>query len=433
MSHLMCLDSLAEHLCVPGDTGYRFHTALIDSRSAGPGSLFFALPGSRTDGHCFVEEVLRAGSAAVVSREGFSGPVLRVPNVEEALFQAGRWARSRFKCPVVAVTGSSGKTTTRELILLALRSRMKAGGTIENRNNRLGLPLTLLNTRDDISVLVLEMGMNHAGELLELGEAAMPDTTVITNIGSAHIEFFKDRDGIASAKAELLRTTRRGGNAVIPRGEPILLEAARERNLKIVTTGPGGDAWVENGLLMPWNLSPGLRIPGEHNLANALTALAASTLFGVDPAAASEAMGGYRGMAGRGRILCCNGVTVFDESYNANPESTLACLEMLKDAGLAGIAVLGDMLELGDHAGQAHDTVLARASGMGLRKVVLVGQEFLKALRRAASPNVEWVPNPEAALELLRETIGSGDRVLVKGSHSLGLSLVVSGLREGDG
>ena len=428
---MMRLDSLAGYLGVPCDTDYSFDRAFIDSRSSGPGSLFFALPGSRTHGHSFVEEAIARGSAAVVSRKGFSGPVIVVHDTGCALLEAGRWARARFSCPVIAVTGSSGKTTTRELLLLALGSSMRAEGTRGNLNNRLGLPLTLLNSSPAASALVLELGMNHAGELLELGTVAAPDITVITNIGSAHMEYFGSREGIACAKAELLTTTREGGTAVVPAGERVLIDAALERRLNVLTTGPGGDVWVEDGLLMPWGIRPRLGVQGAHNLENALTAVAAASILGVDPGSAVAAMEGYTGMPGRGRVLSSGGATILDESYNANPDSTLACLELLGDSGKHGIAVLGDMLELGDHSEEAHRTILGKVAGMGLRLVVLVGAEFEQVF--SGGEGLTWVPDARAALELVRESMKSGDRILVKGSHSLGLEAVVDGLvEEGD-
>lgn len=424
----MELDALAAHLGVKGGTGYLFERAIIDSRKSGPGSLFFALPGSRTDGHEFAGEAVSRGSAAVVNRKCCEGPVLVVPDTGDALLEAGRWARHRFGGRVVAVTGSSGKTTTRELLMLALRSGMSVDGTRENLNNRLGLPLTLLNASLEAEALVLELGMNHSGELLELGGVARPDIAVVTNIGTAHIEFLGSREGIARAKAELLVTTRKSGAAVIPACEPILLRAAAERGLKVKTTGPGGDAWVEEGLLMPWGLRPGLSVPGDHNLQNALSAVLAAELLGVGPESAVKAMEGYTGMPGRGRVVSVRGITLFDESYNANPDSTLACLELLKGAGERGVAVLGDMLELGQHARQAHRNVLDKALGLGLRLVVLVGEEY--RLASSGESGLLCVPDASAALELLRSSLRKGDRVLVKGSHGLGLAHVVHLLQE---
>ncbi len=422
----MRLDSLAVNLGVQADTGYTFDRAFIDSRSAGPESLFFALPGSRTHGHDFVPDALALGAAAVVSRAGFQGPVLVVPNTTEALFQAGSWARAHFSCPVAAITGSSGKTTTRELLMLALGAVMSVDGTRGNLNNRLGLPLSLINASKDASALVLELGMNHSGELLSLGAVAAPDLSVVTNIGTAHIEFFGSRDGIAHAKAELLRTTKPGGIAVIPATEPILREAARERDLRVFTTGPGGDARVENGVLMPWGLRPVLSVPGAHNLENALTATLAATLMGVDPETAVKAMEGYVGMPGRGRVLHRGGFTVYDESYNANPDSTMACLDLLAGSGEKGIAVLGDMLELGGLSAEAHRLVLERVLGMRLRLVVLVGAEFEKVWH--GGNGVAWVPDAASALAMLTASVRDGDSVLVKGSHSLGLDSVVRGI-----
>jgi len=425
---MMNLDRLAEHLGVSGGTGYLFERVVIDSREAGPGSLFFALPGTIADGHDFVGDALARGAAAVVSREGFQGPVLRVEDTGNALLEAGKWARARFGCPVVAVTGSSGKTTTREMLVAALVGFFRVDGTRGNLNNRLGLPMTLLNADPDAQVLILELGMNHSGELLELGGAARPDMTVITNVGTAHIEFFGSRERIAEAKAELLLTTAPGGMAVIPFGESVLSNAARERGLRVFTTGPGGDAWVEDGELMPWAVRPALSVPGVHNLHNALSATAAAVLLGVPAAAAVKGIEGYTGMAGRGRVWRGRGILLYDESYNSNPDSAAACLELLRGAGDRGVAVLGDMLELGDHGAQAHRNLIRDASAMGLRLVILVGGALRDAYRGEAG--METVPDAEAALTVLKREIRPGDRVLVKGSRSLALDLVVRGIQE---
>ncbi|MCP4647075.1 MAG: UDP-N-acetylmuramoyl-tripeptide--D-alanyl-D-alanine ligase, partial [bacterium] len=277
------LISLSARLGCPAPEEFLFCKATLDSREAELETLFFALTGQHLDGHDFVADVLGAGGAAVVSRDGFTGAVLEVDSVEEALMEAGAWARDCMKCPVIGVTGSSGKTTTRMMLAAALSTKYRASQTRGNLNNHLGLPLTLLNTSPDAEMLVLEMGMNHSGELLRLGWAARPTHSLITNIGTAHIENFGTREKIAEAKAEIIRCTEKGGVTVIPFGEDVLLDEAEKCHLEIITHGPGGDCYLENGMAMPWGIDLSLGYGGEHNRQNAVVAIALAQRLGVDP------------------------------------------------------------------------------------------------------------------------------------------------------
>jgi UDP-N-acetylmuramoyl-tripeptide--D-alanyl-D-alanine ligase len=415
----------------PGRTADR---AVIDSRVAGPGSLFFALAGERTDGHRYAGEVLDAGGAVVVSRDPGRGPRILVSSVEEALLKAGDWARDRISAPVIGLSGSSGKTTTRRLLELALATRFRVAATEGNRNNQLGLPLTLLNLPEDPEVVVLELGMNHAGELRLLCGVARPTDSVITNIGLAHVEYLGSREGVARAKAELLEGTASGGFCVIPQGEEILDRAAERAGLEAVRVGPGGDRWLERSpegtLIQPGGHRLELAIPGRHNLDNALVAVTAAELMGVPPPAAVEAMGGYRGMAGRSEMLQIGRFRVMDESYNSNPDSAEACLRALAEvAEGGGVAVLGDMLELGERAEDLHRRVLDFADGLGLRRIVLVGAVFGSLADGKRATEILAAEDCRQAAEMAAEALEPGDTVLVKGSRGLRLERTVDLLR----
>lgn len=414
--------------------------AIIDSRKAREGCLFFALKGSRTDGHRYAADVVAEGGYAVVARPVVDRGIVLVDDVGEALMRAGAWARERFDCPVLGITGSSGKTTTRELLAAGLRQRYKVGVTRRNLNNQLGLPLTLLNTDPRVEVLVLEMGMNHPGELDALGAVARPTASLVTNVGTAHMEFFSDRNQIAAAKSELLKRTRREGFCVIPVGEPVLERAAAERDLSVLRAGPGGDLWVEGNQrgyrLQPVDMAIRLSLEGEHNYQNAVVALLACDRMGVPLEDSLRAMAGYEGMPGRGRVLDAGGVRIMDESYNANPESTIACLgtlaENVRDGG-EGIAVLGTMLELGERASSYHRDVLEFADRLGLKLVVLVGELYPKVSDALSRTQFVSAGNPEEAAGQVLRSVQPGDVVLVKGSHSLGLERAVSELVSGIG
>jgi|WetSurMetagenome_2_1015567.scaffolds.fasta_scaffold00170_30 UDP-N-acetylmuramoyl-tripeptide--D-alanyl-D-alanine ligase len=406
--------------------------AVTDSRKAFPGSVFFALRGSRADGHEFVSGALALGAAAVVSRgEALEGTV-RVASVEKALLDCASGMRSRMEFPVVAVTGSSGKTTTREMIRLALSPRYRAGASPGNLNNSIGLPLSLLNLDPSCDAAVVELGMNAPGELTLLGGIARPDVTVITNIGTAHIEFLGSREGIAAAKAELLAQTAEGGLCVIPSGEPLLDEAAASRGLRILRHGPGGDAWLDSSgpvpVAMPWGLPVRLRMPGLHNCGNAVCAALTASGLGIPAGRALEALSSLEPLEGRGSVFEAGRFRVIDESYNANPESMRACLSTL--AGMPGnkAAVLGDMLELGPRSAAEHEELLRSADLLGLTALVLVGDGMASASPAASRTRVLLAHDWQGALEQLGR-IGGELTLLVKGSHSIGLESLVEALR----
>ena len=425
------LKSLAARLGCPSTEDYIFEKSIIDSRKADHSSLFFALPGKNTDGHEFVKDVLGEGGAAVVSRDGFTGPVLEVDSVEEALLEAGSWARDFLSFPVVGVTGSCGKTTTRRMLAAALAVRYRTDQTSGNLNNHLGLPLTLLNTSREMEFLVLEMGMNHHGELLRLGWAAKPDHALITNVGRAHMEFFDSRDEIAHAKSELLQTTRSGGIAVIPAGEEILLRVARERKLEVITHGDRGDCWMEDGRAMPWGIHLSLEYSGEHNMNNAVSAMAFAQRMGVNPVDAAEAISQLKPPTGRGQVLVLDGVTVVDESYNANPDSITACIRAVASSyDKPVMAVLGDMLELGERTGEFHREVLQAAVEAGYETLITVGRHFRSAAEGLRLNNSLSVADWQEALETLRDKVVHGSTILVKGSNSVGLNKLVEQLRK---
>ncbi len=410
-------------------------TAVIDSRLAGPGSLFFALAGERTDGHLFAGDVLKAGGAVVVSRDPGRGPRILVDDVEEALLRAGAWARKAISAPVIGLSGSSGKTTTRRLLEMALATRFRVAATEGNRNNQLGLPLTLLNLPAEPEVVVLELGMNHSGELRQLCGVARPTDAVITNIGLAHVEYLGSREGVARAKAELLEGTKSGGFCVIPSEEEILERAAAEAGLETVMTGPGGDRWVEQGgegaLMQPGGLPMELAIPGRHNLQNALVAATAAELMGIPPKTALGAMRRYTGMPGRSVTLSFGRFRVMDESYNSNPDSARACLGTLaRLADGKGVALLGDMFELGRRAGELHREVLAFADGLGLKRIVLLGDVFTSLAHGAENTETLAAQDWKRAAELAAEALEPGGIVLVKGSRGLRLERAVALLRD---
>lgn len=411
---------------------------VIDSRKAGKGSLFFALKGIHTDGHAFVDDVLGESGMAVVSRGERRRNTIIVESVEKALLDAAEWRRGTVGSEVVAITGSSGKTTTRRLLIAALERRYTVYGTTGNLNNHIGLPLVLLNApKEDADLMVLEMGMNHAGELLVLGGISRPHHCLITNIGRAHMEFFTSVVGVARAKAEVIRTTAPGGFCVIPEGEDILGRTADERGLSVSSFGPGGDAWLDfndsgSCVLKPWNIGMRLALPGRHNCVNALAAVLMAARLGVSPKDSAEAMEGLVPSGGRGRIVRTEGMVILDESYNANPDSTLACLEVLGAIEGHRAAVLGDMYELGENAPEFHREVLLKARGMGLDLLILTGSIYASQLEGTGLTGAVTASDWREALTVLREKAPRPCTVLVKGSNAVELGRLVCALEEVD-
>jgi UDP-N-acetylmuramoyl-tripeptide--D-alanyl-D-alanine ligase len=407
-------------------------SACIDSRKAVPGSLFFALQGSRADGHDFVDSAMSAGARAVVSRSGWSSGVILVRSVQAAMLDGSSAMRSRLRIPVIAVTGSSGKTTTREMIRTALSPVLDASSSRGNLNNALGLPLSILNLPPEAQAAVFELGMNSAGELTALGRVVRPDCTVVTNVGTAHIEFLGTRDCIAEAKAELLSQTSTSGFCVIPAGEPILERAAIQRGLEILRAGPGGDVWLEQDdgrtRVMPWGSALNLSVEGRHNYDDALLAMAVAWKLGVPIEKAAAALEGFTAVAGRGAVVSSGGMTILDESYNANPESMTACLEVLGSKPGRRIAVLGDMLELGERSRALHEELLRTADFMGMDRLILVGRRFGEAAAVMTRTCFACVGGWREVLPLLAGEQGPCT-VLVKGSHAMQLDLLVDALR----
>jgi UDP-N-acetylmuramoyl-tripeptide--D-alanyl-D-alanine ligase len=411
-------------------------SATIDSRSTSRGSLFFALRGSNTDGHNFVDRVLENGGMAVVSSGERREGIILVQSVEEALLDAARWRRGSIGSRVIAITGSCGKTTTRRLLAAALECRYSVYCTKGNLNNHLGMPLTILNTpEEDPDVIILEIGMNHAGELLMLGEIASPTDCLVTNIGRAHMEFFDSIDDIARAKAELIRTTSPGGICVIPADEPILTAAAHDRGLQVRYFGDGGDAWFEEDsgtfTACPWRRELKLQLEGHHNMMNALSAILMADSCNVESECSMKAVERVTPLGGRGRIVRAGSITVLDESYNANPDSTAACLDVLQDMSGSRGVVLGDMRELGDSAPDFHREILRKADGIGLDFIIITGEMYASVIESVVRTEVHKAVDWQDALRILRGIEPSDCTVLVKGSNSLKLGELVRSLEEG--
>ncbi|MBI5481585.1 MAG: UDP-N-acetylmuramoyl-tripeptide--D-alanyl-D-alanine ligase [Deltaproteobacteria bacterium] len=440
--------------------------ASIDSRSLQRDDVFFALPGTRGDGHDFGAAALQAGAGALVvaagrapefvtAAAGARAAVVAVDDVRRALADLARARRLQVGPTVVGVTGSNGKTTTKELLAAILETaagEQSVLATSGNLNNSLGVPLTLLRLHPGHCYAVVEMGMSAPGEIASLCSLAAPAVGVITGIAPAHLEHLGSLEAIARAKGELFAALPPSGIAIFPDDQPLLAaEAARLPAAQRRTFGTGADATVRIAAVVPRGAAGlaldlvvdgvavhcDLPLPGPHNARNAAAAAAAAAALGVAPAVIAAGLARGRTAAHRSTIVAVAGRHVIDDCYNANPASPRAGLEMLaslRPAGRTAVAVLGDMLELGPRAPELHREVGQAAARLGIDHLVAVGvraQEILRGARRAGMDEHHLAPAPDpaaAAVEVQTRT-SPGDWVLVKASRGMRLERVLEELR----
>lgn len=437
----------------------------IDSRAVEAENLFVALPGERVDGNDFVAGALDLGAAAVVmTREPDSAvvdaaeevgcAVLVVQDAQAFLDALASWWRARLNCVVVGITGSSGKTTTKEMVGSVLSTTYKTHITAGNRNSLIGAPLTILACPLDAEALVVEMGMDHAGEIAAIARVARPDLGIITNVGTAHIGILGSRDNIAAAKAELVAALPpscpddRWPSRALLWGEDdftpwIEREVAAPCDVEVVRFGTSRDdasrccdwsfddcgcasgvAVLPSGAEMPFHLS----IPGVHNVVDALAAAAVGDLLGVAPDAIAAALGAVRPVGMHQSLLeAPGGFTVLDDSYNANPDSMRRAVDALCALPAARhVACLGDMGDLGERAEALHGMLGAYVAAKPVDALVAVGplsRTMAEAARLMGMPaaDVYEVDDARAAGELLGRLLDGGDAVLVKASRTMGL------------
>jgi UDP-N-acetylmuramoyl-tripeptide--D-alanyl-D-alanine ligase len=443
------------------------HGVSIDTRTLAPGDLFVALQAAR-DGHDFVAQALAQGAAAaLVSRRpagvAADAPLLLVPDVLAALGALGRAGRARTRARVVGITGSAGKTSTKEMLRTALAGQGRVHAAEASYNNHWGVPLTLARMPEDADFAVIEIGMNHPGEIAPLARLARPHVVMVTTVAPAHLAAFDSVEGIAREKASIVEGLEPGGTAILNADvatAPILRAAAERQGARILGFGTAGGA---DWRLRTARLAEGVTVvqadrpegpllfkvaaPGAHFALNALAALAAAQAMGADPVVAGHDLGRWQPPAGRGlreRILLDRveetAFDLIDDAFNANPASVAAALDVLLAAepvdgtGRLGrgrrIAILGDMLELGPTEGALH-AAIARHPGLAAVSLIhCVGprmQSLWEALPRGQRG--EWVAAAPELAARARSLVDAGDVVLVKGSKGSKVSLVVDALR----
>lgn len=423
-----------------------------DSRTIAAGSWFLALAGERFDAHDYLADVATKGVAGcVVSREppaDWPGGIVLVDDTARALRDLGRAARDRLRCPVIGLTGSSGKTTTRALCALAVGGLGKVHQTVGNLNNQLGVPMTLLAAPDDADVAVVELGTSLPGEIAILSEIVRPTVRLIVNIGPAHLEELGGLEGVAQEKGALFATARPGDFLCINVDDPFVRAMPRPEGTHLVTYGEDPAATVclvevrvdaeafataATVRTPSGSLSFRLPIPGRHVAHDATAALAVAYALGLDLRAAAQAMERYEpvGMRMRAEPLP-GGALAINDAYNANPGSMAASLEVLAALGGRRVAVLGDMFELGADELRWHRDVAALAGRLGLDLVVLTGPRMASVADACVGARELWVePDPDAVAARLGSWLRSGDRVLFKASRGARVERILQTLLSG--
>jgi UDP-N-acetylmuramoyl-tripeptide--D-alanyl-D-alanine ligase len=433
-----------------------------DTRQGAQDALFFALQGENSDGHQYVAQAFEKGAVgAVVAREvkGVKGLQLVVPDTLKALGELAKQYRRQFAIPVVAVTGSIGKTSTKEMIAQVLRAKYRTLANEKNFNNEIGVPLTLFRLTREHQAAVVEMGMRGVGQIDELAAIAEPTLAVITNVGYAHVELLGSREKIAEAKAELLARLPADGYAILPYRDDFYatLRSRVPEGVKVLTYGTGDEKdWPPDVRIYPLRQDSAteceanvilhrkethftLKAIGTHHLHNAGAAFAVAYALDIPLYDAADALEEWEGAEGRMTLThTADGLTVLDDCYNAGPESMEAALTTLAQTTvLGGVAVLGDMRELGDYAPELHRLVGRKVIETGVRKLIVVGElalEIAEEAQRYATevgkpvPEIHRFADTEEAVSKIRSLVQPKDAVLVKGSRAMHMESIVTAL-----
>ena len=439
----MSLKQAADLLhCTPAQNNVTFAGITTDSRQVVPGMLFAALPGQTVDGHDYIPQAIERGAVAtLVSRDSAgAAPSLRVDNVLAALgVLAAHW---RGQCParVVGITGSNGKTTVKEMIASILRQAGRVLATRGNYNNELGLPLTIFQLEKSHDYAVLEMGASKRGDIAYLAGIARPEVGVIINVGPAHLEGFKSLQGVALGKGEMYAALPPGGTAIINAAEPWVdtwLEINKAERV-IYFNGDGDNhvraIQVEDGVAVQTaqgRFSLALPLPGQHNLSNALAATAVCLALDIPLGLIKSGLEAVQPVPGRLSLKhASRGWTVIDDTYNANPASLYAALQVLAGQHGEPWLVMGDMKELGSDSRKLHAELGDAARSFGVKRLFAVGEASAAAVD-AFGDHAEHFDSREGLIDALRAQLRPGVTCLVKGSRSMGMENVVKAISNG--
>ena len=423
----------------------------MDSRKVVQGSLFVAIKGERVDGHDFIKEVFSKGAAAVLCDhvpEGIIGPCVVVEDTVKGLQEVARWYRSTLNVKVVGITGSVGKTSTKEMVAAVLAEKFNVLKTIGNYNNEIGLPLTVLSIEEDTEIAVLEMGISDFGEMRVLSRIACPDICVITNIGQCHLEFLHDRDGILRAKSEIFEFMNPEGRIYLNGDDDKLVTVTEVKGIKPTFFGlkdtndvypASKESMGLGGTRMRISLRGSLfdaeiHMLGDHMVSNAMAASAIASDLGMDKNQIAAGLYTAKTIDGRSNLIPKGTGYIIDDCYNASPASMMAALDTLNLATGRKVAILGDMFELGPDSDNMHAAVGRYAVSIGIDKLICVGENcrhmYSAALKEKGTTGLGYYTDLESLIKNLKIEIKEGDNVLVKSSHGMGFAKLVEALKE---
>ncbi|MBQ6333179.1 MAG: UDP-N-acetylmuramoyl-tripeptide--D-alanyl-D-alanine ligase [Clostridia bacterium] len=429
------LEATGGTLYAPSDFGDPVVSGLtIDTRTLVPGMAYVAIRGGTFDGHRFIPDAAAKGAVLSVSDTDVPYPHIRVENTVLAYQNIAKMHRERFDLPVVCITGSVGKTTTKEMVKAVLETTLNTHATVGNLNNQTGVPTTILQINESHQVSVTELGTNHFGEIAAIARVAQPTICLFTNIGEAHIEFFGSREGIFRGKTEMLQFMRPGGTVVangdddylrtIPNAITYgLSEGVDVRAVDLSENGLSGVTFTAElfGKQLPVSLS----VAGRHMVQNALAALCVAHLLNVPDEAALKALASFRPGAGRSDVIETGRFTIIDGSYNCNPTSMESALDVLKNAKGRKVCIFGDMLELGPDAPAFHARIGAYAKRLGIDRMLTVGE----LAKNAAFDPADAFDSVDDLLSALPSLLKDGDTILVKASLGMHLKAVVEAIK----
>jgi UDP-N-acetylmuramoyl-tripeptide--D-alanyl-D-alanine ligase len=431
-----------------GDSNILVDKISTDSRTLKSGELFVALRGENFDGHKFVEAAANAGAAGAIVDVAWSGnsptkfPLIRVPDTLPGYQNLAANYRRSLLLRVIAITGSNGKTSTKDFSAAVLARKFRVTKTEGNFNNHVGLPRTMLQATSEDEIAVWEIGMNHPGEIAALAKLAAPDVAIITNIGVAHIEFMGSREAIAREKGALAGGVGPNGSVILNADEPFSKSIAQRTHANVIFVGTTGGTIRATDIAQSADGSEftisedahrcraRLPVPGLHMVQNALLAVAAGRVFGLSLEESAAGLAAAPLAKARLQIKEIRGVQFLDDSYNANPDSMKAALRTLVELGAAGkrIAVLGEMRELGEESERGHREVGQTAAELGVDQLIAIGEvgaTIADAAHNAGLRNVAAARSTTEAAEMLADAAGPGDLVLIKGSRAARTELVI--------
>lgn len=441
---ILKLSEIASALGGECSTEAEVNAICIDTRKITQGCLFICIKGERFDAHQFADEALEKGAAAVMIDEDITpnGAYVKVENTTKALLELGRYYRAKFDIPIVGLTGSVGKTTTKEFTALVVGAKYNTIKTQGNLNNEIGLPQMLFQIDNSVEAAVIEMGMNHFGEISRLVSATKPTVGLITNIGVSHIENLGSRDGILKAKLEITEGLQQGAPLIL-NGDDDKLSTVTSDKHRILFYGIESDSdFVARNIVESdgstsfdieyYGAVQHIVIPtiGIHNVYNALAAFAVGYVLDVDASAAADALANYVPAGMRQRVKRVGDITAIEDCYNASPDSMRAALRTLRDtAGNRKIAVLGDMLELGDYSETAHSMVGEMVAENDIDYLLAYGENakyYVSSAEKNGCKNVYLFDNKETLADELSYIASDNDVVLFKGSRGMRLEDVMN-------